>query len=97
MPYHYVNNKWVNGFQLPEWVLSKWLVGPEPDTDDIYELINDKGDWTSFSPFGVYNSYWVWLRFSWYQEKDGNGQVTLRTNFNPSIQVVQINIPGNDP
>ena len=83
------------GLDASDGPVENWLVGPLPSTDDIYQVNYPIGSINSFKPFGKYNGYYVFLRWSWYQ--DDPWSPTIQINFNPSIQVIQLAIPGNDP
>ena len=99
-PWAYVGGKWKNPGSALGGPCDDWRSGPEPGTDDVYKIFckpncDDMPDCLSFGSFSHYNGYYVWLRFTWYQV--GGYPSSDMTGFNPSVQVVQINIPGNDP
>ena len=64
--------------------------GPQPGTVDIY-----LPDYPAFSPFGVYNGYYVRLYMSHYD--DGRGYPYSTSDFNLSLQTIQVAIRGKDP
>ncbi len=89
-PMSLVGGKWTFGPLENGGGPNQWRYGPQPDTEDIYRI------WCSpcetYTAFGKYNGYRIWLRFTWFDEHPW-----VKTNFCPTIHVTQVDIPGNDP
>jgi hypothetical protein len=95
VPMSYVGGKWHFPYSELGGTYDGWRVGPVSGTDDVYQVVFDPS--VNFKPFGQYNGYYVYLRFSWWQDAPGGADLGNPANFNPSIHVVQVAIPGNDP
>jgi hypothetical protein len=80
--------KYIQGAGGGDW---DTMVGPVSGSDDVYEFTD-----YPFSAFGKYNGYYVVVRYSYHTFYKG-GLPQGCSTFNPSIQVIQVAIPGNDP